>query len=448
MVMIRKTGIIISMFFALACSKTGSSPSTPDGPGSPGNPGNPDNDPALTITAISPDAAESGQVTITGTGFNSTAGLNGVNFGTWPAAVRSATTTTLVVDLPADLIQGDHDVTVIAHNRTATKLKGFHLIGWVVTNFAGTGAYGNADGPVGQASFQWPAGMTIDNGGNLYVTDLHKIRKISPQGVVTTVAGANGRGSTDANGTNARFNSVTSIVLDASNNLYVADQMNFTIRKITPAGDVTTIAGKAGEYGNADGIGVNARFSSPYGLAIDAAGTHLYVGDHANDVIRKIALATAMVTTIAGNGQPTSIDGRGLQAGIPGPGSMAFDKDGNLLITEKGGGKVRKMTPDGNVTTIGGDLSVNTMPTQVATDESKNVYVTYSGMGKIKKYTPAGIESNFAGNNTGTGPEEGPAQAVFITRPEGIVITKDNSGKQVFYIADAYNKKIKRIIKE
>lgn len=440
--------ILVSCMLLTACSKTGNNSPAPGDPGNPNNPGNPDNNPTITITAISPDAAESGQVTITGTGFNSTANLNVVNFGTWQATVQSATTTKLVVNLPADLIQGDHDVTVIANNKTATRVKGFHLIGWALTNFAGTGAYGNADGPVGQATFQWPAGITIDNSGNLYITDLHKIRKISPQGVVTTVAGANGRGSIDANGVNARFNSVTSIVLDASNNMYVADQMNFTIRKITPAGDVTTIAGKAGEYGHTDGIGANARFSSPYGLAIDAASTFLYVGDHANDVVRKIELATGMVTTIAGNGQPTSIDGRGLQAGIPAPGSMAFDKDGNLFITEKGGGKVRKMTPDGNVTTIGGDLSVNTMPTHVATDENKNVYVTYSGMGKIKRYSPAGVESNFAGNNTGTGPEEGAAQAVFITRPEGIVITKDNTGKLIFYVSDSYNKKIKKIVKE
>ena len=87
------------------------------------------------------------------------------------------------------------------------------------------------------------------------------------------------------------------------------------------------------------------------------------------------------------------------------------------------------------------------MPTHAVLDDDKNLYVTYSGMGKIKKYTPAGVESNFAGNNTGTGEEEGPAQTVFITRPEGIVIAKEN-GKTVFYISDAYNKKIKKIVKE
>lgn len=447
--MIRKVGLISCMLFALACSKPGGN-ETPDpgNPGNPQNPGNPGNNATLTITNVSPDKTETGIVSITGTGFNNTASLNEVRFGTVTAPIVSATTTLLVVNLPADLPQGDHDITVFANNKFVTKVKAFHLIGWRVNTFAGTGGTGGVDGPASTATFQWPTGMVSDNNGNLYVTDLNRIRKITPQGVVSTVAGTAGRGSVDANGVNARFNSVTSIVLDAAGNLYVADQMNFTIRKIAPNGDVTTIAGKAGDFGDADGIGANARFSMPYGLAINNAGTHLLVGDHNNHVIRQIELATNNVTTIAGNGRQTSSDGKGLQAGIPGPGSMVFDKDGNLFITEKGGGKVRRMAPDGTITTVGGSLSVNFMPTHAVLDDDKNLYVTYSGMGKIKKYTPAGVESNFAGNNTGTGEEEGPAQTVFITRPEGIVITKDNNGKTVFYISDAYNKKIKRIVKE
>jgi hypothetical protein len=447
--MIRKTGFISCILFALACSKGGGNNTPgPGDPGNPQNPGNPNNSVTLAITTVSPDKAEHGTVTITGAGFNNTAGLNEVRFGTFTAPIVSATTTQLVVNLPADLAQGDHDVTVFANNKFVTKVKGFHLIGWRVYTFAGTGGTGGNDGPVSTATFQWPTGMVLDNAGNIYVTDLNRIRKITPQGVVSTVAGAAGRGSIDANGVNARFNSVTSIVSDAAGNLYVADQMNFTIRKIAPNGDVTTLAGKAGDFGNTDGIGANARFSMPYGLAINNAGTNLLVGDHSNHVIRQIELATNNVTTIAGNGQQTSSDGKGLQAGLPGPGSMVFDKDGNLFITEKGGGKVRKMAPDGTITTIGGSLSVNFMPTHAVLDDDRNLYVTYSGMGRIKKYTPAGVESNFAGNNMGTGEEEGPAQTVFITRPEGIVITKDNNGKTVFYISDASNKKIKKIVKE
>jgi hypothetical protein len=444
--MIRKVGLVSCMILAFACSKPGGN-NTPD-PGNPGNPDNPNNGSTLAITSVSPDKAENGTITITGTGFNNTASLNGVQFGALTASIVSATTTQLVVNLPADLPQGDHDITVFANNKFVTKTKAFHLISWRVSTFAGTGGSGGVNGPGTTATFQWPAGMVLDNSGNIYVTDLNRIRKITPQGDVSTVAGSAGSGSIDANGVNARFSSVTSIVLDAAGNLYVADQMNFTIRKIAPNGDVTTIAGKAGEFGNVNGIGANARFSMPYGLAINNAGTHLVVGDLNNHVIRQIELATNNVTTIAGNGQQTSLDGKGLQAGIPGPGSMVYDRDGNLFITEKGGGKVRKMAPDGTITTIGGSLSVNFMPTHAVLDDDKNLYVTFSGMGKIKKYTAANVESNFAGNNIGTGEEEGPVQTVFITRPEGIAITKDNNGKTFFYISDAFNKKIKKITKE
>lgn len=445
--MIKKTGIIGCFLFVLACKKNGNDAPPPPG-GDPNGGGNPPPaNTALTITSVSPDSTENGPITITGTGFNTTANLNGVQFGSYSATVKSATTTQLVVDLPANLPQGDHDVIVVANNKTVTLVKGFHLIGWEVTHFAGTGATGSHDGPVATATFRQPTGLAVDAAGNLYVPDLHKIRKITPQGLVSTIAGGEGRGSTDGNGTAARFNFVSSIVLDAAGNMYVADQMNFTIRKITPGGDVTTIAGLAGEFGYADGVGDKARFSAPYGLAIDATNSHLYVGDTGNDRIRKIELATGTVTTIAGNGEGASVDGVGLQAGIPSPGSMAFDKDGVLYITEKGGGRVRRMMPDGTVTTVGGYLSVNDGPTHLVADDNRNIYVTFSGLGKVKKYSPAGVETNFAGNNIGTGEEDGPAQTIFFKRPEGIVIVKDSEGNLIFYIADSVNKKIKKIIR-
>lgn len=446
--MLQRLAVFIFFLSFLACSKPNDSPVEPGpGPG-PGEPG-PNNNVALTITSVSPDNAEGGSITITGTGYNSAIDKNSVTVGGLTCTIESATTTQLKIALPASLDQGDHDITVISNNKTVTKTKAFHMVGWKVTMFAGSGVSGENDGNATTASFRYPTGLAIDNNGNLYVPDLHKIRKVTPQGVVSTIAGGAGRGSNDGIGTNARFNTLSAVVIDKNNsNLYVVDQMNFLIRKIDLATlEVTTIAGTDGVLGNTNGIGTNASFSIPYGLAINAANTHLYVGDNANSLIRKIDLATLEVTTEAGNGTQTSSDGKKLQAGIVNPGSMAFDKDGNLYITEKGGGKVRKMTPAGDVTTIGGDLSVNTSPTHIVTDEDNNIYVTYSGMGKIKKYTPAGVESNFAGNNFGTGEEEGGAQTIFFGRPEGIVMKKEN-GKMVFYVTDATKHRIKKITRE
>lgn len=438
----KKLGVIICLVFVLGCKKDGNDGPEPNPNPQPGpGPGNPV---ALTISSISPDNSETGPITITGTGFTSN---TIVKFGTLTATVQSASSTQLVISLPADLPQGDHDVTVANAGKTATKVKGFHLIGWFVSNFAGTGDWSQIDGPGATATFRMPMGMTVDDNGNLYVCDLNKIRKITPQGVVSTVAGGDGANYVDANGTAARFRTVTSVVRDNAGNLYVADQMNFVIRKITPTGDVTTLAGKAGEFNKTDGVGENARFSAPYGLAIDAANQNLYVGDYGNDRIRKINLATRAVTTIAGNDQQTSIDGNGIAAGIPSPGSLAFDKDGMLYITEKGGGKIRKMTPNGDVTTVGGFLSVNDSPTHLVADENNNIFVAFSGQRKIKRFTPAGVESTFAGNNTGTGEQDGPALSIFFGRPEGIVLVKDNAGKLIFYVSDAISHKIKTITK-
>jgi sugar lactone lactonase YvrE len=437
----KKIAFILSLLVMIACSKQQHPPPEP-GPGDPGN-----NTP-LTITTVTPDNAEAGPVTIKGTGFGATTGENIVRFGTLVGLVQSASPTQLVVALPGDLALGDHDVTVIAKTQTVTKTKGFHLTGWVVSNFAGTGEIGTDDGPGNSASFRQPSGLAVDDAGNLYVPDLNKIRKITPEGVVSTFAGANAWGSNDGSGDEARFKGLSSIVVDAANNLYVTDGMNFLIRKITADRVVSTVAGAADVAGYKDGIGNEALFSLPYGLAINAAGTHLFVGDLGNNRIRKIELATRQVTTIAGNGKPDSKDGNGLNAGIPGPGSMAFDQDGNLYLTEKSGGRVRKMAPNGGVTTIGGRLDVNISPTHVAVDEAKNVYVTYTGLGRIRKYTPLGLELNFAGNIMGNGPEEGPAQLIFFKRPEGIVYTKDKQGKPVFYVTDSQLRKIKKISKE
>ena len=436
---------VLLIILAVSCSKPNNQPSPPD---EQHNPDKPDNEVELTIASITPISAETGPVTITGSGFSSAVEKNEVKLSNLTATVVSANSGAIVIELPEDLEAGDHDVIVKTNNKSASKTNGFHRVGWVVTHFAGSGLSGTGDGVGLNADFRTPSGLANDLAGNIYVADLHKIRRISRHGEVVTIAGGNGRGYVDGNAADARFNFVASIALDATGNIYVTDAMNFVIRKITPAGTVTTVAGLAGEYGNADGAGEKARFSMPYGLAINESNTHLFVGDEGNNVIRQVEIATGIVTTIAGSGEATSKDGRGLEAGIPSPGSMAFDGDGNLYITEKGGGRVRKMSPDGFVSTIGGDLSVNTSPTHVAVDEHNNVYVTYSGMGKIKKYSPNGVESDFAGNNWGTGVEEGAAKTVFFRRPEGIVIIKDANGDIEFYVADAQSHRIKKIKKE
>ena len=161
-----------------------------------------------------------------------------------------------------------------------------------VTTFAG-GSRGSTDGTGTDARFNYPEEVAVDGDGNVYVAGGgdHTIRKITPTGVVTTLAGvAESSGSTDGAGADARFRQPYGVAVDGDGNLYVADADNHTIRKITPAGVVTTLAGTAESYGSADGRGPLARFSRPYGVAVDGDG-NLYVADRNNHTIRKITPA-------------------------------------------------------------------------------------------------------------------------------------------------------------
>ncbi len=161
-----------------------------------------------------------------------------------------------------------------------------------VTTFAG-GSRGSTDGTGADASFNYPTGVAVDGDGNVYVADYNNstIRKITPTGVVTTLAGTAGSyGSTDGIGADARFVSPHGVAVDGDGNVYVADGGDHTIRKITPAGVVTTLAGAAVSYGLADGTGPLARFNRPAAVAVDGDG-NVYVADYANHAIRKVTPA-------------------------------------------------------------------------------------------------------------------------------------------------------------
>lgn len=222
-----------------------------------------------------------------------------------------------------------------------------------VTTFAGSGVPGSADGTGTAAKFNRPRDITIDSFGNLFVTDSgnHNIRKITPAGVVTTFAGSGTQGSADGTGSAASFYGSHSITIDAANNLYVADTFNNKIRKITPAGVVTTLSG-SGVFGSADGLGTVASFSTPSGIAIDAAG-NLFVTDQDGHSIRKVT-ATGVVTTFAGNNTSGSADGTGAYARFSYPIGITIDGNGNLYVADYDNNKIRKITPGAVVTTIAG----------------------------------------------------------------------------------------------
>jgi sugar lactone lactonase YvrE len=279
----------------------------------------------------------------------------------------------------------------------------------VVTTLAGSpGSQGTSDGTGGAAQFYLPYGVAVDSSGNVYVTDSgnNTIRKVTPGGVVTTFAGSAGPlGSADGAGNAAQFAVPTGIAVDGIGNVYVADEYNCTVRMITPAGVVTTLAGVAGNYGNTDGTGSEARFAVPTGLAVDSS-TNVYVADSGNNTIRKITPA-GVVTTLAGlPGSNGSVDGTGNTARFFAPAGIGVDSFGNLYVADTENNTIRKVTPSGTnwvVTTAAGlagyynygtndgtgSMARFYNPQAVAVDASGNLYVADFKNCTIRRGFPA-----------------------------------------------------------
>jgi sugar lactone lactonase YvrE len=299
------------------------------------------------------------------------------------------------------------------------------------------GGAGGIDGTGVTARFNKIDGLVVDPSGNVFVADTanHAIRKITPAGVVTTVAGQPGvRGSADGTGAAARFSDPMSITLDASGNLFVADFSNSTIRKITPAGVVTTFAGVAGVGGTAiDGPGASARFEGPLGIAIDASG-NLYVADEFNESIRKITPA-GVVSTFAGQTEvPGDNDGTGTGARFNAPNSVAVDSAGNFYVGE-GSHVVRRISPAGVVVTLAGSASAAggstdgtggaarfNYPRGLAVDAVGNVYVADANDCLIREISPTGVVSTLAGALGAFSSIDGTGTAATFNLPSGIAV--------------------------
>lgn len=227
----------------------------------------------------------------------------------------------------------------------------------VVTTLAGrVGAMGGTDGSGTNATFFWPSGLARDGAGNVYVADAgnHTVRKVTPAGAVSTLAGSAGAsGSADGAGGQARFSGPSDVACDLGGNAYVADRGNHVIRRVSPSGAVTTLAGAAGKSGRADGVGEAARFNNPSGVAVDALG-NVYVADTGSQTVRKI-VPGGEVTTLAGcPGVRGSADGRGAVARFNGPSDVEADEAGNVYVVDRDNHLIRRLAPDGTVTTLGG----------------------------------------------------------------------------------------------
>ncbi|CAN5504793.1 hypothetical protein BH10ACT2_BH10ACT2_10620 [soil metagenome] len=313
----------------------------------------------------------------------------------------------------------------------------------LVTTFAGDGSASTGDGALGQLLY--PQAVAVDAAGNLYVADAFLIRKITPAGVITTLAGST-KGFADGTGAAAQFGPIAGLAVDTAGNVYAADNNNHRIRKITPAGVVTTLAGD-GTPSYADGPGAAAHFLTPWGVAVDAAG-NVYVGDAGNNRIRKITPA-GDVTTLAGQSDFGTSDGTGSEAHFNAPFGVAVDAVGNVYVTDHGNHRIRKITPAGVVTTTAGSSAgfadgTGTdarfdEPDGIAVDSAGNLYIADVGNHRIRKITPAGVVTTIAGSTPGY--LDGQGTSAQFNGPQGVAV--DSAGN--LYVSDSDNYRIRQI---
>jgi trimeric autotransporter adhesin len=327
----------------------------------------------------------------------------------------------------------------------------------VISTVGGTGTVGFSGdgGPAPAAQFVVPVDVSVDGNGNLFIADQgnYRIREVNAAGVINSVAG------TTDNGRPASFAQLyfpNTVVADGDGNVFIADTDAHRIRKITPAGIMTIVAGNGSAGFSGDGgPAISAQLYYPAAIAVDAAGS-LFIADTRNERVRKVT-PDGIITTVAGNltGRAAGDGGPALQAQLIEPAGVAVDAAGNLFIAEAAGNRVREVNTAGVISTIAGNgtygfsgdggpaLSAQlALPTGIAVDGAGDVFIADSMNNRIRIVTPDGIINTAAGNGTaGSGGDGGNAVAAQITYPQGVAV----DGARNLYIADAGNNRIRMV---
>lgn len=335
-------------------------------------------------------------------------------------------------------------------------LLGATLQAQIVVTVAGQAEVAGGDnGPAFDATFNNPHGIAVDQDGNVYTADRwsHTIRKITPAGMVSTFAGImDVSGDLDGDTSVATLYEPWGICVDKDGNVLVADTRNNKIRKITQTGMVSTIAG-SGNFGSSDGIGVASTFGNPTGIECDSIG-NIFVADHLTHIIRKID-PNGVVTTIAGTPYVMgAADGPGGVASFARPYGLTLDMEGNILVADEWNHKIRKIDTNGIVTTFAGNGLLGSTdgdapnasfnyPWDVAVDSLGNVFVADGYNYLIRKITTDGVVNAFVGSNGMTGAVDGMGSAASFSGATALAVSPLT--KEIF-VGDAYNNLVRKII--
>jgi len=328
----------------------------------------------------------------------------------------------------------------------------------IITTVAGVGTDGDSgdNGPATSAQFSELGGLAVDSAGNLYIADTasHRVRKVAPNGIITTVAGTGVAGYSGDNGpaTSAQLNSPYAIIVDAGGNLFIADAQNNRIRKVSPGGVITTVAGAGGAGFSGDtGPAVSAQLNFPEGVALDSGG-NLYIADTGNYRVREVA-TSGIITTVAGNGTNNFAgdNGPATSAEFSSITAVAVTPSGDLIVSDPSDFRIRKIC-SGIVTTVAGGSYGNggpapslglSYPTSVARDNTGNLYVTDRDNSRVIKIAPNGIVTTVAGTGSrGYSGDNGPAASAQLGEPEAAIV--DGNGN--LYIADSGNNVVRQIV--
>jgi trimeric autotransporter adhesin len=327
----------------------------------------------------------------------------------------------------------------------------------IITTFAGGGTGG--DGKLAaSAILSLPRGVVVDPAGNVYLSSLDRVQKVTPDGIITTVAGGGASSPGDGGPATGAALSPAGIALDGAGDIFIGDTTSALVRKVSPEGIITTVAGNTralSGYSGDGGLATNAQLQGPFGIAVDADG-NLYIADLDNFRIRAVSPG-GIITTLVGNGTNgySGDGGPALGAQLGFPAGVALDRSGRLYIADSGNSRIRQVSPAGIISTVagngiyaysgdGGQAARAQLidPGGVAVDSNGNVYVADARNSRVRKVSPGGNITTVAGNGTnGYSGDGGPAINAGFSAPQGIAV--DGSGN--LYIADYYGYRVRKV---